>query len=965
MSNQNNNFPYPKGSVWRIWDLQVHTILDDDYISLDQYYQELKKENLTAWEKYIAKVGGEENALLYDSKAYFNNTSDNKKERCVNYVRNYLSFVDVFNQELGCVGVADHNYFDDYLLDAFIEYSRLSRLKVIPGLEINCQGIHMLLFFPDKLYGKTTFSAGIHAFLTKFNIDNRTISAGVLTTTGENVKNIVDEVVKNEGIVIYPHCNSNNGLFQERTSTDRTHLADIFNHQRINLLQSQHNQSCIDVAEYLKTNTHLTSAFCTHISSDAKKLKDIGRSDKDGNYLWIKSDPNFEGLKQISYEPEQRVFVGPQKPGEKKPYYVVDQVRFLDNTEDVKFASDPIEINQNLTTIIGGKSTGKSLLLYYMAKTIDRQEVENRIVASKLPIEYDFDEAIDFNFEVVWKDGQRTLLRNPEGTTEIESKERKLLYIPQKYLNILSESNIKSRETLNAFVLDVILQDQVISERYQETIREIKAVVKSIQTDISELFSNKDDIKKTEEELKQAGDKKGVELYIQTLQKQADAIKTTSGLTDTQIEQYESLTTREKEISAQLSNLDEDKKTVKNLSSLLNSQIETVRSTADEYEAYLNDPDIKAKFGAELKVINTFAPTIKTAISNVISTIDSRTEELNKGLIKIRADLAPLLTKVKLQSELQTKTNAIKDEQLKLNEITIKQNALKTKKASLEKKVNAITDAYKQIFAKYENLRNEFKKYESKFGDISLSVLVGFNEDFFNADVVNEYINKHDLKRIIPEAEWGEEFVYKYDPQKHLANITVIFEGLVAGNISTIKGRQPKDAITKILDNYFYIDFRIFYKNDSLDRMSPGKKGLVLLQLLINLSHEEWPILLDQPEDDLDNRSVYNDLVDFLKKKKNQRQIIIVTHNPNLVVGADAEEVVVANQSGQEIGRENKKYRFEYVSGALENAFELNKEQEPAILYSKGIRQHVCEILEGGKEAFQKREQKYNFPLRT
>jgi len=83
---------------------------------------------------------------------------------------------------------------------------------------------------------------------------------------------------------------------------------------------------------------------------------------------------------------------------------------------------------------------------------------------------------------------------------------------------------------------------------------------------------------------------------------------------------------------------------------------------------------------------------------------------------------------------------------------------------------------------------------------------------------------------------------------------------------------------------------------------------------------------------------------------------------PYLGVGAYAEETIVANQSGQEIGRDNRKHRFEYVSGALENTFELTSTEEPAILYRKGIRQHVCEILEGGKEALQKREQKYNFP---
>jgi ABC-type multidrug transport system ATPase subunit len=218
------------------------------------------------------------------------------------------------------------------------------------------------------------------------------------------------------------------------------------------------------------------------------------------------------------------------------------------------------------------------------------------------------------------------------------------------------------------------------------------------------------------------------------------------------------------------------------------------------------------------------------------------------------------------------------------------------------------------------------------------------------------------LKRIIPEAEWGEDSAYNYDSSKHINNVTQVFNGLLSGAISTLKGRLPKDAVTKLLENFFHLDFRIYYKGDSFDKMSPGKKGLVLLQLLISLSNEEWPILLDQPDDDLDSRSVYEDLVSFLKKRKVQRQIIVVTHNPNLVVGADAEEVVVANQAGQEVSRDNKKFRFEYVSGALENSFEMSAAEESAILPRKGIRQHVCEILEGGKEAFQKREQKYNFP---
>lgn len=957
------NFQYQKGSTWRKWDLQTQTILDDSYISLGTYFQEIKTANLVGWQEYVAKVGGEDNAILFDSKAYFNNASVGKAERCTNYVRNFFAFLDVFCPDLELIGLTDHNYFDDNLLDVFTNFGKTSRCKVVPGVEINCQGIHMLLFFPAPLYQKTTFSAGIQTFLIKFGINNRQNAEGTLTTTSADIKELISEVKRNSGIIIYPHCNSSNGLFQERTSTDRTHLADIFNHQKVNLLQSQHQASSVSVSDYIKTNKALASKFCCHISSDARSLRDYGRSDKDGNYLWVKADPTFEGLKQIIYEPEQRLYIGRQKPQEKKSYFVIDKVRFIDNGGGAKFGSDSIEINQNLTTIIGGKSTGKSLLLYYMAKTIDRKEVEDRTAASGVPVKYDLDALPDFNFQVTWKDGQSTLLKTPPTGPGQVSKERKILYVPQKYLNTLSETNIKSREALNDFVLKVILQEPAIREIYQETMRDIKISAKNIPSGVADLFSEQADIKKTEEELKQAGDEKGIETYLKSLQAQADDIKVKSGLTDDQIKQFEKLAAGEKGITTELSNLEEDRKTIKGLQINLTNQAASLVTMVGESEAYLNDAEIKAKYKTELNVVSTFAPTIDSAVEKLIVAIEAKNKILKEQLAVIKAALAPLLAKVKLQTELQEKTDAIKKEQQKLNDIAIKQNSLKTRKASHKKKAEAIIDAYKQLVAKYEGLRSEFKKFESKFGEITLGIHVGFNDDAFNSNVVKEYLNRNDLKRSITEAEWGEEFIYRHDPAKHLKNITTVFDGLIAGSINTIKNRQSKDAVEKLLENYFFLDFRIFYKSDSLDKMSPGKKGLVLLQLLINLSDEEWPILLDQPEDDLDNRSVYDDLVDFLKKKKLQRQIIIVTHNPNLVVGADAEETIVANQSGQDVGRDNKKFHFEYVSGALENTFEMEPAIEPAILYRKGIRQHVCEILEGGKEAFQKREQKYSFPI--
>lgn len=139
--------------------------------------------------------------------------------------------------------------------------------------------------------------------------------------------------------------------------------------------------------------------------------------------------------------------------------------------------------------------------------------------------------------------------------------------------------------------------------------------------------------------------------------------------------------------------------------------------------------------------------------------------------------------------------------------------------------------------------------------------------------------------------------------------------------------------------------------------MSPGKRGVVLLELILHISNATHPILIDQPEDNLDNRTIYDDLKQVIIEKKNQRQIIIVTHNANLVVATDAENIIVANQAGQQLGKDKREYTFEYISGSLENTFK--NEAKEGILYKYGIREHVCDILEGGKEAFKKREQKY------
>lgn len=181
------------------------------------------------------------------------------------------------------------------------------------------------------------------------------------------------------------------------------------------------------------------------------------------------------------------------------------------------------------------------------------------------------------------------------------------------------------------------------------------------------------------------------------------------------------------------------------------------------------------------------------------------------------------------------------------------------------------------------------------------------------------------------------------------------------GSLSLKSSFTLETALQSIFRDWYNIHYIVKSGSDTVEEMSPGKKALVLLELLISLEDSRCPILIDQPEDDLDNRSIYCDLVQFIRSKKLDRQIIVVTHNANIVLGADTEEVIVANQEGHDTP--NATRRFEYRSGSIENDVILldeNGNPLPGILNRSGIQTQICDILEGGKNAFELRKHKYS-----
>lgn len=140
---------------------------------------------------------------------------------------------------------------------------------------------------------------------------------------------------------------------------------------------------------------------------------------------------------------------------------------------------------------------------------------------------------------------------------------------------------------------------------------------------------------------------------------------------------------------------------------------------------------------------------------------------------------------------------------------------------------------------------------------------------------------------------------------------------------------------------YIGVDFKLKVGDRELSELSPGERGIVLLIFYLALSKENTPILVDQPEDNLDNQSVYSKLVPCITAAKEKRQVIIVTHNPNIAVACDAEQIIYC-------AMDKDKSRITYNFGSIENP---------------EIRKHVIDVLEGTMPAFELRQKKYTEKL--
>jgi len=146
--------------------------------------------------------------------------------------------------------------------------------------------------------------------------------------------------------------------------------------------------------------------------------------------------------------------------------------------------------------------------------------------------------------------------------------------------------------------------------------------------------------------------------------------------------------------------------------------------------------------------------------------------------------------------------------------------------------------------------------------------------------------------------------------------------------------------------DHIRVRYEIEYDRVDIRKLSPGTRGIVLLLLYLALDDaDDRPLVIDQPEENLDPKSVFDELVSLFVEAKGKRQVIIVTHNANLVVNTDADQIIIASAGSHTAGGLPP---IAYVAGGLEEA---------------NIRKEVCSILEGGEEAFRERARRLRVRL--
>lgn len=688
-----------------------------------------------------------------------------------------------------------------------------------------------------------------------------------------------------------------------------------------------------------RTEEEITAEYgslkaCFH-GSDAHTEDDLFQPALD-RYCWIKADPTFEGLKQVIHEPENRVKIQELSPDNKANHNIIDRIE-IDNES---IANKAIYFNPDLNVIIGGRSSGKSALLAGLAHHLGcSNEISNDDYKSY--IQNDFSKG----FSLYFKGSDKAYQKDENAQERIE-------YFPQNRFSELAKDQDAFDALVKSIVKDEPIYDHV--EKYNEEISNLSTQIREALEKCWRLNSEIVDIQDSLNKKPSTEDLEKQEKEFNTKYSKLNA----EPISDEERKLYEAKTTTKDDLIKHLKQIESYSRLSESLQqepiidiSALKEKINRTDFHKLEIKEFLDKElsELESNFKEGWKkVLNDFEEKREEAISetkNHISDIDTNNEYQS---IKER---------LSTNSEAEKIIKEIGNIKKKVSEIKEEEESLKNKQNFLKSEQRKVIQSFYKFSSKTKDLVEKISLTPgSPTGQDSLKITtkMAYNYNQYIQDLVIDKCDQRKLNSRINceiENELSNDKIHK--KIKDIIKVLLRKPDVLRSSVGL------QDFLYSILTrSWFSFNYNVEYEGDSFHEMSEGKKSFVILKLILEFSDKKVPLLIDQPEDDLDNRAIFTELVAYLKTKKLDRQIILVTHNANIVVNADSELVIVANQHGNNSPNTDEK-QFEYVQGSIEHSFP-EKDEESRVLHSQGIREHICEIMEGGIEAFKRREKRYN-----
>lgn len=343
-----------------------------------------------------------------------------------------------------------------------------------------------------------------------------------------------------------------------------------------------------------------------------------------------------------------------------------------------------------------------------------------------------------------------------------------------------------------------------------------------------------------------------------------------------------------------------------------------------------------------------------------LGTLQSRLNESEKAYQRYLDELA----------QWEKRREEISGSAEKLNSLEYFKNALeksieitpiKLEKAKEDRrqKVKDVYSQLKRLAEVYEDLYKPVQKFIDEHELIKNKYKLNFNVSIAETDFVGKFFNyiNQGTRGTFYGAQEGREKLKSILDLYNLneeSNILLFIDEIISSLemdkrdlkecpvklTSLLRKNIKKEALYDFLYSLEYLEPKYMLKlaGKELLRLSPGERGVLLLIFYLLVDNDDCPLIIDQPEDNLDNQSVFELVAPCIREARLRRQLFIVTHNPNLAVVCDAEQVIAAS-----IDKANKE-RVEYISGAIENP---------------RINRRIIDVLEGTKPAFKKRESKY------